>query len=226
MLQRFARLAPAPALVVPILLAAAPVALAGEKTQIGPFIAEIDKLEAKVSPGGGEWLLRIEYEVELKRAGPVANADPLDLVINITDHGRIAVDANNEPLAIAISLDQPTKRKSSKTVFEGKLLVSLGASYPGDITNLRLHGKIVPTAAVEAAEVEQLNVAAQTPAPAAAQPMPTIHRAPRAVIAYSDDDDDERGEEVEFDDGIDRGGILHAASLGLSIAGFVTCIAR
>ncbi len=93
----------------------------------------------------GEWLMTVEYEIKLKTSkGATIPAEPLDLLIRMTDNGRALIDADGQPVVFVVPLNAPKKNKPGKQEFEGETVISLGNDYGGDVEGLRLFPLVAP----------------------------------------------------------------------------------
>ncbi|MDX2199163.1 MAG: hypothetical protein SF069_09355 [Phycisphaerae bacterium] len=223
---------PAFLLVAALAMAAASVADDAPRPAVDPAIrVDVKKLDGVIRrTPTGEWLMTVEYQIRLKASkGATIPAEPLDLLIRMTDNGRALIDADGQPVVFVVPLNAPKKNKPGKQEFEGETVISLGNDYGGDVEGLRLFPLVAPAesdaAAVRAgpnagtvpmqpqAGVVTRGAATISPTHSAAMMAETrvyptsgntlLGLRPGFVYeSDEDEDEDERGFEVEFEEPI------------------------
>ncbi len=103
---------------------------------------KFDKLSGKIERSRGEWLLRVKYQVDVRRAA-LAETGPLTLVVDVMDGDRTILLPDNKPLQIVVPLERAKDDDDEKLEFEGRRIVSLGTRFVGDIGNIQLYGSVV-----------------------------------------------------------------------------------
>lgn len=116
-----------------------------------PLEIKIDDLEGDVTRCKNEWMLKIEYSVEIKSKSEIGN-DPLVVLIELLERGHPVVTADGKPVQWLMPLDHPTKSKKNKREFERTMHTSLGETFGGDLEHLELSATVLNEAtAVELA---------------------------------------------------------------------------
>lgn len=112
---------------------------------------KIDDLEGDVTRCKNEWMLKIEYSVEIQSKTEIGN-DPLVVLIELLESGHPVVTADGKPVQWLLPLDHPTKSKKNKREFERTMHTSLGETFAGDLEHLELAASVLNEAtAVELA---------------------------------------------------------------------------
>ncbi|MGE0480278.1 MAG: hypothetical protein AB7Q17_07380 [Phycisphaerae bacterium] len=106
----------------------------------GGVDVDFDGLKANLRITGDDWLLQFSYEIEVNDA-PTSEA--FTLALDVFEHGRPLVDADNKPVQILVPLDRPVDGDEDEQEYEGTLEVTLPAGSVRDADGLKLVGRVI-----------------------------------------------------------------------------------
>ncbi len=104
--------------------------------------ADIDTLKADIRFDRGQWLLTVQYEVEVKRPHSAAL---LDLELALTERKHQVFDASGQPAVLRVPLVRPSSgnRKGDKVVFRDVISVYLPDGIFHRAKDLRVEGRVI-----------------------------------------------------------------------------------
>ena len=101
---------------------------------------DIDSLRATVTPARDGWRLEVRYEVEVEDA---PRYDRFDLVLALTERGRLLTDRRGRPLTLVVPLDRPSEVDDDELEFEGRASFRLPRGAVYNPKKLKVHAKVV-----------------------------------------------------------------------------------
>lgn len=101
---------------------------------------DIDSLKAELWRSGGEWLLDVRYEIEIEDFAP---RERFELILYLTERGRVLTDPDGRPLEIVVPLDEPSEVDDDELEFEAGLTVPLPDRALRDPRKLKIHATVV-----------------------------------------------------------------------------------
>ncbi len=101
---------------------------------------DIDDLDGYVRRGADDWRLTVEYDIEVEDLEPVC---PLELVVNVTEFGRVIANRDGQALEFVIPMGVPTEVDDDEYTFEGAAEMSLPTGSFRSPRNLRIHARLV-----------------------------------------------------------------------------------
>lgn len=100
---------------------------------------DIKSLKAELHRSDGEWALRLKYDVEIKDA---YRDDRFELVLYVSEKGRVLHDEDGEPIEWVVELDQPSKVDDDELEFKDRLTVYLPDYAIANPKRLRINGAV------------------------------------------------------------------------------------
>lgn len=103
---------------------------------------DIDSLKAELSHVRGEWLLSLQYDIEIE---DYYRGDRFELVVYLTEDKYDLTDSRGRRIEYVIPLDRPTKVKRDELEFEHRVTLTVPERAFRNPKHLRLHAVVVYT---------------------------------------------------------------------------------
>ncbi len=101
---------------------------------------DIDSLKAELSHVRGEWLLDLQYDIEIE---DYYRGDRFELIVSLTEDKYELTDRRGRRLEFVVPLDRPTKVKRDELEFENRVTLTVPERAFRNPKQLRLHAVVV-----------------------------------------------------------------------------------